>query len=98
MDQKKLSVSAPAGLALAEAKHRHEWLGGVHTGAVGRRRGKKGTGYSPSTLAGYERSLRYVLTPEFGARPACEIDDREWQTWVDRRSREGPRARASRTT
>jgi len=66
-----------------------QWLDGVRTGAVGRRRGKKGIGYSPTTLEGYERSLRYVLTPEFGARPAGEIDDREWQTWVDRLSREG---------
>jgi hypothetical protein len=75
-----------------------EWLDGVHTGAVARRRGKKGTGYSLTTLHGYERSLRYVLTPEFGGRPACEIDDREWQTWVDRLSREGLCARVSRTT
>jgi integrase len=66
-----------------------EWLDGVHSGAVGRRRGRKGSGYSRTTLEGYERSLRYVLTPEFGARPAAEIDDREWQTWVDRLSREG---------
>ena len=66
-----------------------EWLDGVHSGAVGRRRGRKGTGYSSTTLEGYERSLRYVLTPEFGARHASEIDDREWQTWVDRLSREG---------
>ena len=35
------------------------------------------------------RSLRYVLGPEFGARPAGDIDDREWQLWVDRLSREG---------
>ena len=61
-----------------------EWLDGVHSGAVGRRRGRKGTGYSSTTLEGYERSLRYVLTPEFGERHASEIDDREWQTWVDR--------------
>ena len=66
-----------------------EWLDGVHSGAVGRRRGRKGSGYSSTTLEGYERSLRYVLTPEFGARPAGDIDDREWQTWVDRLSREG---------
>jgi integrase len=58
------------------------------TRAIGRRRGKKGIGYSSTTLEGYERSLRYVLTPEFGARPAGEIDDREWRTWVDRLSRE----------
>jgi integrase len=66
-----------------------EWLDGVHTGAIGRRRGKKGTGYSPTTLEGYVRSLRYALLPEFGARPAGEVEDREWQTWVDRLSREG---------
>ena len=61
----------------------------MDTGAVCRRRGKKGTGCSPTTLEGYERSLRYVLVPEFGVRPASEVDDREWQTWVDRLSREG---------
>jgi Phage integrase, N-terminal SAM-like domain len=66
-----------------------EWLDGVRSGAVGRRKGRSGIGYSPTTLEGYERSLRYVLGPEFGARPAADIDDREWQTWVDRLSREG---------
>jgi integrase len=77
-------AAGPTFHALAD-----EWLDGVHTGAVGRRRAKKGTGYSPTTLEGYERSLRYALVPEFGARPASEIEDREWQTWVDRLSREG---------
>jgi integrase len=66
-----------------------EWLDGVRSGAVGRRKGRSGIGYSSTTLQGYERSLRYVLVPEFGARPAAEIDDLEWQTWVDRLSREG---------
>lgn len=36
-----------------------------------------------------EAQLRYVLTPEFGARAASEIDEREWQTWVDSLSRQG---------
>ncbi len=66
-----------------------EWLDGVQSGAVGRRRGKRSTGYSATTLAGYKRSLRYVLEPEFGPRPASGIDPREWQIWVDRMSREG---------
>lgn len=66
-----------------------EWLDGVRSGAVGRRKGRSGIGYSPTTLEGYERSLRYVLAPEFGNRPAAEIDDREWQTRVDRLSCEG---------
>jgi hypothetical protein len=38
-------AAGPTFRALAD-----EWLDGVHTGAVGRRRGKKGTGYSPTTL------------------------------------------------
>ncbi len=66
-----------------------EWLDGVRSGAVGRRRGKRSTGYSQTTLDGYGRSLRYVLEPEFGARPAGGIEAREWQMWVDRLSREG---------
>ena len=44
----------------------HEWLDGVRTGAIGRRRGKRSVGYSDTTLDGYVRSLRYVLGPEFG--------------------------------
>lgn len=66
-----------------------EWLDGVRSGAVGRRRGKRSTGYSDTTMDGYVRSLRYVLEPEFGARPAGGIEPREWQMWVDRLSREG---------
>jgi integrase len=66
-----------------------DWLDGVKTGVIGRRKGRKGLGYSITTLEGYERSLRYVLLPEFGSRLAAEIDDGEWQSWVDRLSREG---------
>jgi integrase len=76
--------AGPTFRALAD-----EWLDGVHAGSVGRRRGRKGSGYSRTTLEGYERSLRYILIPEFGGRPASDISDREWQTWVDRLSREG---------
>ena len=66
-----------------------EWLDGVHSGAVGRRRGRKGIGYSSTTLEGYERSLRYVLTPGV-RRPPCERDRRpRVAAWVDRLSREG---------
>ncbi len=66
-----------------------EWLDGVRTGSIGRRRGKRSVGYSDTTLEGYMRSLRYVLEPEFGPRPAARIEPREWQIWVDRLSREG---------
>ena len=84
--QEAVAEAEAAGPTFGELAH--QWLDGVHTGAVGRRR-EEGRGYSPTTLAGYKRSLRYVLMPEFGGRAAGEIDDREWQTWIDRLSREG---------
>jgi integrase len=80
----ELAAQGPSFSELA-----NEWLERVRSGAVGRRRGKRSTGYSATTLAGYVRSLRYVLGPEFGARPAAGIEPREWQMWVDRLSREG---------
>jgi integrase len=64
-----------------------EWWDGVKHGRIGKRRGKRG--YSPTTLQGYDRSLRHVLIPEFGPRPAAEISAPEWQTFVDRLARDG---------
>jgi integrase len=64
-----------------------EWWQGVEQGQIGKRRGKRG--YSVSTLAGYDRSLRKLLVPEFGARPAAEISAREWQVFIDRLARRG---------
>jgi integrase len=66
-----------------------QWLAGVESGAIGKRRGRKGAGYSDTTLAGYRRSLEYVLKEEFGALPAASIEEFEWQMWADRLSREG---------
>jgi integrase len=77
-------AAGPTFSALAQ-----QWLDGVRRGAIGRRRGKAGTGYSQTTLDGYVRSLRYALEPEFGARPASTIESLEWQMWVDRLSRQG---------
>jgi integrase len=58
---------------------------GVQQGRIGKRRGKRG--YSTTTLHGYDRSLRHVLIPEFGPRPAREIEAHEWQMFIDRPSR-----------
>ena len=85
--QQAMSQAAAAAPTFAELAA--QWLDGVHSGVIARRRGRKGVAYSPTTFAGYERSLRYVLLPEFGSRPASTIDDAEWQSWVDRLSREG---------
>jgi integrase len=65
-----------------------EWLDGVESGVIGRRRGK-GKPYSPTTIAGYRRSWEHVLKPEFGPMVAEEINEVEWQMWVDQLSREG---------
>jgi len=64
-----------------------EWWQGVEQGRIGKRRGKRG--YSTTTLQGYDRSLRHVLIPEFGPRPAAEIGAREWQLFVDTLARDG---------
>ena len=64
-----------------------EWWAGVEQGQIGKRRGKRA--YSPTTLEGYDRSLRRVLMPEFGPRPAAEIGAREWQLFVDTLARRG---------
>ncbi|MGI8863749.1 MAG: tyrosine-type recombinase/integrase [Solirubrobacteraceae bacterium] len=64
-----------------------EWWQGVEHGRIGKRRGKRG--YSRTTLQGYDRSLRHVLIPEFGPRPASEIGAPEWQLFVDTLARDG---------
>ncbi len=64
-----------------------EWWAGVEQGRIGKRRGKRG--YSSTTLQGYDRSLRHLLIPEFGPRPAAEIGAHEWQLFVDRLARAG---------
>jgi hypothetical protein len=67
---------ATAGDALREELDRgatfgelaHRWWQGVEDGRIGKRKGRGGSGYSPNTLKGYERTLRTRLIPEFGGR------------------------------
>jgi integrase len=66
-----------------------EWWSGVESGSVGKRKGRKGQGYSDTTLAGYKRSLFYTLLPEFENEPAIKLDEQRWQAWIDRQSRQG---------
>jgi integrase len=66
-----------------------EWWDGVESGAVSKRKGRKGQGYSDTTLAGYRRSLFNTLLPEFEDEPAAGLDESRWQTWIDRESRNG---------
>lgn len=42
----------------------------------------------------YRRSYRHFLRPEFGPMVADEINELEWQMWVDRLGREGSHAPA----
>jgi integrase len=64
------------------------WLDGIEEGVIGRRRGK-GKPYSETTIANYRRSWENVLRPEFGPMVAEDINEVEWQMWVDQLSREG---------
>jgi hypothetical protein len=65
-----------------------QWLAGVETGRIGRRR-RRGQPYSKTTIPDYRRSYMSVLEPEFGPMIADEIGVIEWQMWVDRLSSEG---------
>ncbi len=65
------------------------WWDGVRSGAISKRRGHKGDGYSPTTLAGYERSLFRTLLPTFGADDAGSLDEERWQQWVDELALDG---------
>jgi len=64
-----------------------DWWKGVSRAQIGKRRGTRG--YAATTLQGYDRSLRRVLGPEFGPRPASKITSQEWQLWVDRLAASG---------
>ena len=85
--QEALEEAAVAGPTARELGRL--WLEGVEHGSIGKRRGKKGSAYSETTLAGYKRSLNNQLDEEFGPRPAGEIVEVEWQMWADRLAREG---------
>jgi hypothetical protein len=65
-----------------------EWLDGVETGRISRRKGRSKPD-SATTLADYRRAYRNFLRPEFGPMPADDIGELEWQMWYDRLSREG---------
>ncbi|MEA2215543.1 MAG: hypothetical protein QOK19_1104, partial [Solirubrobacteraceae bacterium] len=59
-----------------------KWWAGIEDGSVGKRKGRKGDGYSPTTLAGYERSLCKTLLREFENERATDLDAARWQSWV----------------
>lgn len=65
------------------------WWAGVESGAVGKRKGRRGDGYSETTLAGYERTLFKTLLPTFEDEPAARLDEARWQAWVDEQSKRG---------
>lgn len=65
------------------------WWDGIESGSVGKRKGRKGDGYSETTLKGYERTLFKVLLPKFEHEDAATLDERHWQAWVDERAKSG---------
>jgi integrase len=65
-----------------------QWLAGVESGRVGRRRGR-GKPYSETTIDDYRRCYRHFLRPQFGPLVAEEISEFEWQAWIDSLSVKG---------
>jgi integrase len=84
-----------AGPTFGELARR--WCEGVQDGSIAKRRGRGP--YSPTTWRRYRHSLDYTLLPVrspdhplgegFGERVAAEIEDFEWQLFVDRCARRG---------
>jgi hypothetical protein len=66
-----------------------EWIDGVTTGRIQRRRRGRPEPYALTTVPGYRRDLTYLLRPKFGDRSADGIDEREWQAFFDELAREG---------
>jgi integrase len=66
-----------------------EWWAGVESGSIGKRKGRKGDGYSATTLQGYERTLFKTLLPAFEDEPAASLDEQRWQAWVDEQAQKG---------
>jgi len=66
-----------------------EWWAGVESGSTGKRKGRKGDGYSATTLADYSNSLHNILLPVLEHRDAASLDEAFWQAWVDKQSRNG---------
>ena len=65
-----------------------DWIAGVEAGRIGRRKGRA-KAHTTTTVRDYKRSYWHFLRPKFGATPADEIGELEWQMWIDRISREG---------
>ena len=66
-----------------------QWWDGIESGAIGKRKGRKGDGYSETTLQGYERTLFLHLLPAFEDQSAAVLDEQHWQAWVDDQAEAG---------
>jgi hypothetical protein len=82
------AVAEEAGRGPLFGELAEQWWRGVEHGTIGKRKGRGGSGYSVTTLQGYQRTLRNRLIPEFGGRHAAEITEVDWQLWVDKLSQD----------
>lgn len=93
-------AAARAGLLRAPSPRTIEeaglaWLEGVKAGAI---RNRSGDRYKPSTIRGYEQSLRLRLVPAFGPLRISDLDRGDLQALVDRMMRDGVDASTIRNT
>jgi integrase len=85
------TLDTPRGITFGELAR--QWWEGVETGSVGKRKGRKGEGYSETTLAGYKRSVFKTLLPDFEHEEAASLDEQRWQAWVDKQAKSVSRSR-----
>jgi integrase len=71
------------------------WLEGAKAGAV---RNRSGDRYKPSTIRGYEQSLRLRVLPAFGPLRISDLERADLQAFVDRMMRDGHDASTIRNT
>ncbi|MFL5844513.1 MAG: tyrosine-type recombinase/integrase [Solirubrobacteraceae bacterium] len=86
-------MRAPSSRRLSDAAE--GWLEGARAGAV---RNRSGDVYKPSTIRGYEQSLRLRLLPEFGTARIGDIARSDVQDFVDRMMLAGHDAATVRNT
>lgn len=76
---RKGAFRAPTSTTIREAGE--AWLNGAREGAI---RNRSGHPYKPSTIRGYEQSLRLHIYPELGPRRLSDVRRSDLQAFVDR--------------
>ena len=90
---RKGTIRAPKATTLREAWD--PWLAGARGGTI---RTRSGDTYKPSTLAGYEQTMKQRVLEEFGGARLDKLERLDWQDFADRMLAAGDDASTIRNT